>query len=96
MTTLSTHVLDTTAGAPARDVAVVLDGGAAEGRTDADGRCRFDVDLDPGTHRLTFDTGARSDFYPEVTVTFSIPADRSHVHVPLLLSPYSYSTYLGS
>lgn len=96
MTTLSTHVLDTAAGAPAADIAVVLDGGAAEGRTDADGRCRFDVDLAPGTHRLTFDTGTRSDFYPEVTVTFSVPAGRPHVHVPLLLSPYSYSTYLGS
>ena len=96
MTTLSTHVLDTSAGAPARDVAVVLDGGAAAGRTDADGRFRFEVDLDPGTHRITFDTSALSAFYPEVTVTFSVPADRPHVHVPLLLSPYSYSTYLGS
>lgn len=96
MTTLSTHVLDTAAGAPASNIDVVLDDGAARGRTDADGRFRFDVDLEPGTHRLTFDTGARSTFYPEVTVTFTVPADRPHVHVPLLLSPYSYSTYLGS
>lgn len=95
MTTLSTHVLDAAGGAPAGGVAITLDGEAV-GRTDADGRLRLDTDLEPGTHRITFDTSAWSDFYPEVTVTFSVPADRPHVHVPLLLSPYSYTTYLGS
>ena len=102
MTSLSTHVLDAAAGAPASDLAVVLDDGAASGRTDADGRLRFDVDLAAGTHRLTFHTGAwfdatgRDTFYPEASVTFAVTADRAHVHVPLLLSPYSYTTYLGS
>ena len=95
MTTLSTHVLDTANGAPAQDVAVALDGVAA-GRTDADGRLRLDADVAPGTHRITFDTRAWSAFYPEVTVTFEVPADRPHLHVPLLLSPHSYTTYLGS
>lgn len=95
MTTLSTHVLDTANGAPASGVAVALDGAAA-GRTDADGRLRLDADLAPGIHRITFDTGAWSTFYPEVSVTFDVPAGRPHVHVPLLLSPHSYTTYLGS
>lgn len=102
MTTLSTHVLDAAAGEPACDLAVVLNDGEATGATDDDGRFRFDVDLSPGTHRLTFSTGAwfdatgRDTFYPEAVVTFAVDADRQHVHVPLLLSPYSYTTYLGS
>lgn len=101
MTTLSTHVLDAGTGKPARDLAVGLDG-ATQARTDADGRIRFDAELEPGTHRLTFATGAwfaahgRDTFYPEVTVAFEVEAGRDHLHVPLLLSPYSYSTYRGS
>ena len=101
MTTLSTHVLDATAGRPARDLTVVLDGGAATGSTDGDGRFRFEVDLAAGTHTLTFETGAwfdaggRKTFYPVASVTFAVE-DQPHVHVPLLLSPYSYTTYLGS
>lgn len=101
MTTLSTHVLDAGTGEPARGLAVALDG-AAEAHTDTDGRIRFGTDLEPGTHRLTFATGAwfaaagRDTFYPEVTVAFEVEAGRHHLHVPLLLSPYSYSTYRGS
>lgn len=101
MTTLSTHVLDAANGEPAQGVQVVLDGGDT-GTTDADGRFRFDADLEPGTHRLTFATGAwfaaagRDTFHPEVTVAFEVEAGRAHLHVPLLLSPYSYTTYRGS
>ena len=101
MTTLSTHVLDAATGEPAQGMEVVLDAGAT-GTTDADGRFRFDVQLEPGTHRLTFATGAwfeaagRHTFYPEVTVAFEVEPGRAHLHVPLLLSPYSYSTYRGS
>ena len=101
MTTLSTHVLDAAVGQPARGLTVVLDGGAATGSTDDDGRFRFAAELDPGTHTLTFETGAwfdaggRKTFYPVATVTFAVD-DQPHVHVPLLLSPYSYTTYLGS
>jgi 5-hydroxyisourate hydrolase len=85
------------------------DGGEPEvigrGATDADGRLR---DLAPpgmrapGTYRLRFDTGAYHSaheldgFYPEVVVTFTVHGGTEHYHVPLLLSPYGYSTYRGS
>jgi 5-hydroxyisourate hydrolase len=110
---ITTHVLDTAAGRPARGVAVTLaaaDGAGgfteiAAGATDADGRVT-DL-LPPGrpearTYRLTFDTGAyfratgRPVFYPRVEITFDITAPDEHHHIPLLLSPYGYSTYRGS
>lgn len=106
---LSTHVLDATTGVPAAGVAVVVESRVdgdwrriAEGSTDADGRIR---ELGPpaaGTHRITFDTGgyfARAGvpaFYPEVTVTFEVVDADAHHHVPLLLSPFAFSTYRGS
>lgn len=76
---------------------------AAQAVTDTEGRVR---DLAPGglpagSYRLTFATGewfaaaGRAAFYPEVTVTFAV-ADERHHHVPLLLSPFAYSTYRGS
>jgi 5-hydroxyisourate hydrolase len=69
--------------------------------TDADGRHRFaEGVLVAGVHRLRFDTGAwfgdRPAFYPEVVVTFTVTDPAAHHHVPLLLSPYAYSTYRGS
>lgn len=108
MTHLTTHVLDATAGAPAVGVAVSLATGAGEpvaaGTTDADGRLALGPDaLDAGTYSLTFDTGAYFDgrgqetFYPVATVTFSVATGpHRHYHVPLLLSPFAYSTYRGS
>ncbi len=106
MTHLTTHVLDAAAGAPASDVPVDLvdDRGVvvATGVTDADGRLSLGPDrLEPGTYALTFGTGehfARTGtptFYPRVTVSFSV-VDDTHLHVPLLLSPFGYSTYRGS
>lgn len=110
MSHLTTHILDATAGAPATDVAVTLQrhlggGGVeviAEGFTDADGRLALGPDaLEPGMYALTFATGAYfqgrgvDTFYPLVTITFTV-ADRPHSHVPLLLSPFGYSTYRGS
>lgn len=108
---LSTHVLDTVAGAPAVGIRVVLSTlSAAEGwldrhsaRTDADGRVTALAPdgLRPGRHRLWFDTGAyftasgTAGFYPEVSVVFTVDDER-HYHVPLLLSPFAYSTYRGS
>lgn len=109
---LSTHVLDSTTGRPARGVRVRLESrtadvwsAVAEGTTDADGRIReLTPDGPPaGVHRLVFDTGAyfagAPAFYPEVVVTFEITGNTTaaeHHHVPLLLSPFAYSTYRGS
>lgn len=108
MSAVTTHVLDTARGRPASGVPVRLersDGAAVgQGRTDDDGRVRgLGPDrLDAGDYRLVFDTGAyfvalgQNGFYPEVTVTFTLADVDAHYHVPLLLSPYGYSTYRGS
>lgn len=109
MSAVTTHVLDAAAGKPATGIAVRLDNadGTTElGRatTDDDGRAR-DIgpdQLDAGDYRLTFDTGeyfARTStdtFYPQVQITFRIVDPTQHYHVPLLLSPFAYSTYRGS
>jgi 5-hydroxyisourate hydrolase len=107
---LSTHVLDAVSGEPAAGVRVVLsrrDDGAwtelASATTDADGRVRALAPdgLAAGHHRLVFDTAAHfaatgtTGFYPEVSVVFVVDEQR-HYHVPLLLSPYAFSTYRGS
>ncbi len=102
---LSTHVLDTARGRPAAGVGVrltrVRDGAVlAEGTTDGDGRLRLpDAATERGAYRLTFDTGGYlgpDAFFPEVTVVFTIADPGEHHHVPLLLSPFGYSTYRGS
>lgn len=112
MSPITTHVLDTSLGRPAAGVSVVLEtaSGAANwkelgrGATDNDGRLALVLPAGHrlnGTYRLTFDTGAyfRSRnapfFYPQVTVVFTV-AGAEHYHIPLLLSPYGYSTYRGS
>jgi len=108
MSQITTHVLDAATGGPARGVAVVLtraDGvEVASGVTDEAGRV---ADLGPqrleaGTYRLTFATGeyfsaaGRATFYPLVSIDFSVTDPGQHYHVPLLLSPFSYSTYRGN
>src|SRR5699024_4659155 len=97
MTTLSTHVLDTAKGQPAGGVPVQLRAGdttLAETVTDTDGRAQLG-DVDHGSYRLIFDTSTHSTFFPEVAIAFDVTDDRHH-HVPLLLSPFAYSTYRGS
>jgi 5-hydroxyisourate hydrolase len=104
---ISTHVLDAVSGKPAAGVPVtLLDAGHAtltSAYTDADGRiAALGAELSLGVYRLTFDTAAYfaaqgvSAFYPEVTITFEITDATATYHVPLLLSPYAYSTYRGS
>lgn len=107
---LSTHVLDAVSGTPATGIAVRVESRVddawqpvAQGVTDADGRVRdFGVAVGVGVHRLTFDTGGYFDrlgipaFYPEVTVTFQVRNAADHHHVPVLLSPFAFSTYRGS
>lgn len=110
MSMITTHVLDTAAGQPAAGVAVRLEARhtsgwrtVGDGVTDADGRV-WELGPDvvpPGAYRLTFRTegyfarDGRQAFFPEITVTFSV-LDASHHHVPILLSPFAYSTYRGS
>jgi 5-hydroxyisourate hydrolase len=95
---LSTHVLDAATGRPAQGVPVRLeraDGTVlAEASTDADGRITGWTPA-TGVHRLVFDTGDNA-FFPEVAVTFRITDADAHHHVPLLLSPFAYTTYRGS
>jgi 5-hydroxyisourate hydrolase len=110
MSQITTHVLDTGLGRPAAGVPVRLLHLAADceevlatARTDDDGRAG---DLGPeqvelGTYRLLFDIAAyaaatgQACFFPEAAFTFTV-RDESHHHVPLLLSPFAYSTYRGS
>lgn len=105
---VSTHVLDTARGRPAAGVAVRLereDGGGwrtvSEATTDGDGRVRDLLaggDLAAATYRITFDTGGYLDggYYPEASVVFRVSDPDEHHHVPLLLSPFGYTTYRGS
>jgi 5-hydroxyisourate hydrolase len=103
---ITTHVLDTARGRPAEGVPVVLERATPQaweivgtGVTGADGRLRdLGAAPDAGRYRLTFDTETYFDaaFYPEVTVVFTVLDPGEHHHVPLLLSPYGYSTYRGS
>ncbi len=107
---LSSHVLDAVGGTPARSVAIrwerqTEDGWetVAEAVTDDDGRVAgWEAATTKGVHRLVFGSGAyfaaqgSTTFYPEVVVVFEITDADAHHHVPLLLSPFAYSTYRGS
>jgi hydroxyisourate hydrolase len=108
MSKITTHVLDTSIGKPARSITVALtdfDGNViGRGETDGDGRCR---DLTPdgvqtGRYRISFDVAAYflardiHSFYPVVHIDFEVFNADEHYHVPLLLSPFGYSTYRGS
>lgn len=108
---ITTHVLDSAVGAPAAGVAVLLearDGEAwsevATGTTGADGRIGAlgPASLPSGIYRLTFAVGdyyasrGVATFYPEVSIVIRVEAEQPHYHVPLLLSPFAYSTYRGS
>ncbi|HKE67046.1 MAG TPA: hydroxyisourate hydrolase [Micromonosporaceae bacterium] len=101
---LSTHVLDTARGEPAAGIPVRLHrlvsgqwSPVADGLTDADGRLRDwvpDSDWGEGRYRLVFETGGA--FFPEVVVVFEVSEPGRPCHVPLLLSPYGYTTYRGT
>ena len=114
MSTISTHILDTSRGKPAPGVTVSLEiliagegwSRLSQAVTDGDGRVKSFVLTEPqlvaGTYRLTFAVGQyfssldQQSFYPEVTVNFLIEGGSEHYHVPLLISPFGYSTYRGS
>lgn len=112
MSGITTHVLDTAHGAPVEGLEVSLavregDGwrDLARGRTDIDGRARLlpgGMTLEAATYRLRFETGAWhaghdvETFHPWVEVTFDVRDPTRLHHVPLLLSPFGYTTYRGS
>ena len=112
MSSITSHVLDTSLGKPAAKVSVGLarleDGAFVElgrGETDADGRIKAllgDSALTVGLYRLRFETGAhyrasgQDSFYERVEIQFHVSDATQHYHVPLLLSPFGYSTYRGS
>ncbi len=113
MSQLTTHILDTSVGAPAENVPLnllrLVDGQWSElasGTTDEDGRVSGliadDLVLESGDYKMVFDTASYfasagvQGFYPRVEIIFSIDGDGQHYHIPLLLSPFGYSTYRGS
>lgn len=109
---ITTHILDTTLGKPARGVPITLErqvNGAwaqvGSGATDDDGRLKTLTPpgpVEPGTWRIRFDTASyfaatgTTGFYPYVEVVFVIVDGAAHYHVPLLLNPWGFSTYRGS
>jgi len=103
VSTLSTHVLDTSTGAPAAGLRVHLARSSPDGwdpifetTTDPDGRASLG-EVEPGTYRLGFETGEYGNsFYPFVHVVFVVDGRRPHYHVPLLLGAFGYTTYRGS
>ena len=106
---ITTHVLDTAKGCPASGIPVTLeyklsDGGwheVAQGETDNDGRIMswMKDKANPGHYKITFDVydyHQGEGFFPFVSIDFEVKDATQHYHVPLLLSPFSYSTYRGS
>jgi 5-hydroxyisourate hydrolase len=105
MKRLSTHVLDTSSGKPVNGVRVRFyhaDRELCTSVTDADGRCQNLLaegrTMSPGVYRLVFDVTALfpDGLYPEVVISFRVSAEAEHYHIPLLISPFGYTTYRGS
>ena len=99
---LTTHVLDTAHGRPAEGVAIELtlpDGTRRTTVTNTDGRAALADDTAAGEYELVFAVGdyfGERGFLDRVPVRFTIADPDAHYHVPLLVSPWSYSTYRGS
>lgn len=112
MTSITSHVLDTAAGRPASGVSLALAILKGEGWepvaravTDEDGRVQAwspETPLGSGTYRIRFQMGAYFErqghpaFHPWVDVVFACEEPEGHYHVPLLVSPFGYTTYRGS
>ncbi len=112
MSAITCHVLDTSLGRPAAELEVslaLLEGSAfrelGRGLTDAEGRIKQLLGshtLLAGTYRLSFEAGAhyraagRATFYDRIDIRFLVTDPGQHYHVPLLLSPFGYSTYRGT
>jgi 5-hydroxyisourate hydrolase len=112
MSAITTHVLDTSRGRPAAELKIELHKKSGDdwksvgaGMTDENGRCGTllgDALLAVGMYRLTFHAGAYykaqhvETFYSDIPVIFEVRDARTHYHVPLLISPFGYSTYRGT
>lgn len=109
---ISTHVLDLARGVGGTGVPVTLSRRDARGawvevgaaKTDSNGRVRSFGDgtqFGPGTYRLHFDMtrypdAAAAPFFPEITLAFNVSDAAGHYHVPVVVSPFGYSTYRGN
>jgi 5-hydroxyisourate hydrolase len=105
MSTISTHVLNTSSGKAAANVGVrLLESNREIGRgsTDTNGRCASllppGAELAAGVYRLVFDVEPifPEGFYPEISVVFLVRDPAAHYHIPLLISPFGYTTYRGT
>lgn len=109
MSPITTHILDTAKGCPAAEIPVSLEflnenkqwQTIAKDKTDADGRImNWEMpQIQPGLYRIHFNIDAYHQgegFFPTVSIDFRIKQVDEHYHVPLLLSPFSFSTYRGS
>lgn len=112
MSQLTTHILDTTKGKPAEGIGIVLYQQKGDeliemtkGITNKDGRIPDLLPkgkiIEPGNYKMRFETKDYFDkqsvqtFYPFIEITFNITGSE-HYHIPLLLTPFGYSTYRGS
>lgn len=106
---ISTHILDINVGMPAKDVNVTLEKKSGDNwslvkqdKTNTDGRINFDCPYEAGQYRLSFEIEDYfkkqnlDPFFLSVPVAFNITDTKRKYHVPLLLSPFGYSTYRGS
>jgi len=112
MSPITTHILDTALGKPAEGIEITLERISlaswqplAKGVTNADGRITDlleECSLETGTYKMTFytepycKTAGFDTFYPYIPIIFEIVNTDQHYHIPLLLSPFGYSTYRGS
>lgn len=112
MSRITTHILDTSKGKPAEGITTILYAGGndewteiSRSSTNQDGRStdlvKDDAKLQTGIYKLRFESKDYFDrdrtptFYPYVEIVFEIQSGQ-HYHVPLLISPFGYSTYRGS
>ena len=109
---ISTHVLDLARGVGGKDVPVVLLKRAADGqwsemgkaKTDENGRIRSFAEgksYETGIYKLEFDmsgypTVQAAPFFPEIDLVFQVSDAKAHYHVPVVVSPFGYSTYRGN
>lgn len=108
---ISTHVLDLARGVGGQGVPVVLERADGDGWTEVgtgttqdNGRVEdFGGDIEEGVHRLTFGLqgyegfeNGEPPFFPQITVQFDVDDAAQHYHVPIVMSPYGYSTYRGN